>query len=173
MNPNVLNKSNENPLASIFGFMGINPVPDYSEVINFLVKYGADCNLHNEEYDNVYAIEHHYETPFMQAVWCRCFDYADIMAEKGNADVNLALSGGITITIMALYNEIEYSNLLSTLLRCIVYPADSKEYQMKLEIIQEFERQGVNYYNEPVPEEIKKQIQNLYPDTWEEYIKVY
>ncbi|WP_318679760.1 hypothetical protein [Treponema sp.] len=44
---------------------------------------------------------------------------------------------------------------------------------MKNEIIQDCKNQGIDYYSEPIPEETLDKIKKLYPDTWEEYIKVY
>ena len=49
----------------------------------------------------------------------------------------------------------------------------SKGYQMKMEIIDEFARQGVNYWETKIPKDRLEQIQKLYPNTWEEYIKKY
>ena len=59
------------------------------------------------------------------------------------------------------------------LLRCLIYPLDSKEYKIKMEIFEEFRRQGVDYYSEPIPENIVEIIKHLYPDSSDEYLKVY
>lgn len=44
---------------------------------------------------------------------------------------------------------------------------------MKLEIIDELTKQGIDYYSARVPEEAKILLSKLYPDKWEEYIKIY
>ncbi len=44
---------------------------------------------------------------------------------------------------------------------------------MKMEIVEEFARQGVNYWDTEIPSERLEQIKNIYPDTWEEYLKKY
>ncbi|WP_312648361.1 hypothetical protein [Aminipila sp.] len=49
----------------------------------------------------------------------------------------------------------------------------SKGYTMKMEIVEEFARQGVNYWDTEIPSERLEQIKNIYPDTWEEYLKKY
>jgi hypothetical protein len=44
---------------------------------------------------------------------------------------------------------------------------------MKMEIIEEFMRQGVNYWDTEIPERTLEQIKHIYPNTWEKYIKKY
>jgi hypothetical protein len=46
-------------------------------------------------------------------------------------------------------------------------------YKMKMEIVDEFTRQGVNYWETKIPKDRLSQIKKVYPDTWEEYIKKY
>ncbi|WP_300386720.1 ankyrin repeat domain-containing protein [Clostridium sp.] len=59
------------------------------------------------------------------------------------------------------------------ILRYWVYDLGSKEYKMKMEIVEEFARQGVNYWETEIPNSALQQIKKLYPNTWEEYIKKY
>lgn len=49
----------------------------------------------------------------------------------------------------------------------------SKGYTMKMAIVEEFARQGVNYWDTEIPSERMEQIKDIYPDTWEEYLKKY
>lgn len=58
-------------------------------------------------------------------------------------------------------------------LRSWIYPINSPEYKMKMEIVKEFERQGVNYWDTKIPEPTLETIKKIYPDTWKEYIKQY
>ena len=60
-----------------------------------------------------------------------------------------------------------------TILRNWVFSLDSKEYKMKMEIVEEFARQGVNYWDTKINKYTLEHIKKLYPDTWEEYIKKY
>lgn len=60
-----------------------------------------------------------------------------------------------------------------TRIRRWVYDLDSKEHKIKMEIVEEFSRQGVNYWETKIPEDTLEQIKKLYPNTWEEYIKKY
>jgi ankyrin repeat protein len=59
------------------------------------------------------------------------------------------------------------------ILRNWVFGLDSKEYKIKMEIVKEFARQGVNYWDTKVNQRTLEHIQKLYPDRWEEYIKKY
>ena len=59
-------------------------------------------------------------------------------------------------------------------LRYWVFDLDSKGHQMKIEIVEEFARQGVDYWATEIPSKyVLEHIQALYPDTWEEYIQKY
>jgi ankyrin repeat protein len=59
------------------------------------------------------------------------------------------------------------------ILRDWVFDLNSKEYKIKKEIIAEFARQGVNYWDTKIPKFTLEHIKKLYPKTWEEYIKRY
>lgn len=59
------------------------------------------------------------------------------------------------------------------ILRDWVYDLGSKEHKMKMEIVEEFARQGVNYWETEIHPSTLEKIQKLYPDTWQEYIKQY
>ncbi len=50
---------------------------------------------------------------------------------------------------------------------------NSNEYYAKKEVIKFLKERGLDYDKEPITPALLKRIQNLYPDTWEEYIKVY
>lgn len=45
--------------------------------------------------------------------------------------------------------------------------------ERKMEIVDEFARQGEDYWATEIPKNRLDQIQKLYPDTWEEYISRY
>ncbi|WP_432406692.1 ankyrin repeat domain-containing protein [Wukongibacter sp. M2B1] len=59
------------------------------------------------------------------------------------------------------------------ILRNWVFDLDSREYKIKMEIIEEFTRQGVDYWDTPINKSTLEHIKKLYPQTWEEYIKKY
>lgn len=59
------------------------------------------------------------------------------------------------------------------ILRNWVFELDSNEYRLKMDIVREFIRQGVDYWNAEIPSRTLEHIQKLYPDSWEEYIQRY
>lgn len=59
------------------------------------------------------------------------------------------------------------------ILRSWVYDLNSEKYKIKMGIVEEFARQGVNYWNTEINKYTLEQIKKRYPDTWEEYIKKY
>ena len=59
------------------------------------------------------------------------------------------------------------------LLRYWVLDLDSKEYKVKMEIIKEFKRQGIDYSNTKPEERILEYIKKLFPKNWMEYLKRY
>ena len=59
------------------------------------------------------------------------------------------------------------------MLRLLVYPLDSEMHKIKMEIVKEFKRQGIDYFSEPIPEQSLKLVKMLYPDNWEEYLRQY
>ena len=59
------------------------------------------------------------------------------------------------------------------LLRGWIFDIDSEKYKIKMEIVDEFMRQGVDYWNSEIPMHDLQTIVDMYPDTWREYIKQY
>jgi hypothetical protein len=59
------------------------------------------------------------------------------------------------------------------ILRDWTYELDSKKYKIKMEIVDEFARQGVNYWDAKINKFTLEHIKKRYPDTWEEYLKMY
>jgi len=59
------------------------------------------------------------------------------------------------------------------LLRHWIFTLGSKKHMLKMQIVEEFKRQGVDYWSTEIPESRLDQIKKLYPDTWEEYIQKY
>lgn len=139
-------------------------------------------------------------TALMLASSLGATDCVELMMQRGRADISLRADGRSSAAEYALFNNkiktahtlicmyharIADSVIIDTVLikkteikpvfflRGIVYPLKSKEYKLKKEIIKELKNQGVDYYSEPVPDDIRDKIIKLYPDTWEEYIKVY
>ena len=113
---------------------------------------------------------------------------AKLLVEKGKCNIDLLDNTGHSAVYYALkYQEIYLVNYLIVdqkgdikndislcpLLKEMIYPLDSEEYKLKKEIIKEFENQGIDYYSEPIPDDVLEKIKKEYPNNWEEYIKVY
>ncbi|QNO14322.1 ankyrin repeat domain-containing protein [Alkalicella caledoniensis] len=64
-------------------------------------------------------------------------------------------------------------NYTIDLLRDWVSDLDSEEYILKMEVVKEFLRQGVNYWHTEVTDKRLKSIMKLYPNDWQEFIKLY
>lgn len=76
-------------------------------------------------------------------------------------------------TIILDENDDNEKLYLVNLLRFWVFDLDSEEYKMKMEIVEEFARQGVDYWDTSIPKRMLNYIKKRYPGTWEEYIKKY
>lgn len=59
------------------------------------------------------------------------------------------------------------------LLRYWVLDLDSNEYKVKMEIVKEFKRQGIDYSKTKPEERILEYIKKLFPINWMEYLKRY
>lgn len=71
--------------------------------------------------------------------------------------------------------EIEYEkpHLPISLLEDWLVELDSKEHKLKMEIVEEFKRQGQDYWSiEKHPKTVER-IQKIYPNNWEEYLRKY
>lgn len=56
-----------------------------------------------------------------------------------------------------------------------VYKLDTEEYRKKMVIVQEFKKQGIDYFDSSrkIPKGRLNQIKKLYPDNWEEILEKY
>ena len=54
-----------------------------------------------------------------------------------------------------------------------IFELGSEKHSTKLEIVDEFKNQGVDYWSEKKSERIVEQIKMLYPNTWEKYLEEY
>ncbi|MDE6697805.1 MAG: hypothetical protein K2K25_13070 [Muribaculaceae bacterium] len=85
-------------------------------------------------------------------------DYNEIY-EAGDTDSQLCKSRG-------------YATVADKL-RYVFVPLDSREYEFKLRVIEFLQKKGLDYYKTEIPKHALNLIKDKYPDSWEEYIKVY
>lgn len=171
--------------------------------VQLLLRYGADTNRNyiGKEIDGIKSIIKPGTSPLMHSI-SSGIEKTKALVEAG-ADINYKNENGITAAIQALYgNNPQYAHYLIVekkakvsesyyrrksygnqdpneklypidLLRYWVFDLDSKEYKMKMDIVEEFARQGVDYWSTEILDDILQQIKKLYPNIWEEYIKKY
>lgn len=196
MNPNADRGNGETPLDSTFISGAVFPPLILTDMIPLLIEYGADCNLKKQKYFDKIAI-----TPFMNAIILDRLDIAKTMMQYSKIDVDLKTDSPCLMTAAdyALFkNNIDCAHFLIceckanieepfylsenfldkpiypvSLLRRMIYPLNSEQYKLKQEIIEEFKMHNIDYYSEEIPDDIFEIIKINYPDTWEEYIKVY
>jgi ankyrin repeat protein len=72
-------------------------------------------------------------------------------------------------------NKINYGkpHMPISLLEKWLYPLGSEKHQLKMEIVDEFERQGQNYWAMQKHPKTIERIKKIYPDNWQEYLQKY
>ncbi len=96
-------------------------------------------------------------------------EYAHYLIVKKKANVSDPYYRGRTYGDENPYDEFFAVDIL----RRWVYDLDSEKHKIKMEIVDEFARQGVNYWDTEINKFTLERIKKRYPDTWEEYIKKY
>lgn len=117
---------------------------------------------------------------------------ADINPKEGTSPLDMAIAlDKMEIALYLLENGADYNEkyeakdvdsrqsrtrgyaTVADKLRYVMVPLDSREYQYKLKVIDFLKERGLDYYETEIPEHALKLIKDKYPDTWEDYIKVY
>ncbi|MCC9065943.1 ankyrin repeat domain-containing protein [Flavobacterium piscisymbiosum] len=135
----------------------ISYVDEYSlEKVKLLIDAGADINYFNngpEVYTNL---------PLADALIHNNMEALLFLLEKG-----------------AEYNKVMYTMgdghkvfILEGLRKSLI-ELDSKQYKYKLRVVAFLKKHGLNYEKEPIPDYVLKEIINLHPKDWEEYLKKY
>jgi hypothetical protein len=124
--------------------------------VKTLVEAGANINYKNEFND----------LPLAQALIYKHYDVVLYLLKEG-ADYSLML-----------YDRIEFSNdgekiYLVDILREHLLPLDSKEYKLKMEIVEFLEQKGIYYRKVPIPDFVVKEAKDTYPKSWKEYLEKY
>lgn len=98
-------------------------------------------------------------------------EYAYYLIVEKNADVTQPYKYGKSVTLGE--DEEDDFHYPINLLRHWVVDLDSYDYEIKMAIVEEFERQGINYWETEIDKYTLELIKRSYPDTWQEYIKKY
>jgi len=135
------------------------------DLVNMLIKNKADINYENE-YGQSALIE------------CTMLD---------NYNITLCLlQNGADYTKPILYRpddsipvEQQAAEDKSTpiylvdILRETLLDLDTEEYQYKMEVVRFLKTKGIDYRKAPIPEFIKQRAQEMYPETWKQYLEIY
>ncbi|MBG9734184.1 ankyrin repeat domain-containing protein [Paenibacillus alvei] len=196
-NPDLANTRGETPLFIAAGYSWIDrEAKKDPKYVKLLLSYDANPNLNyiqGDEYDNITKTG---TSPLMKSIGCGIEKTKALV--EGGAEINHKTPSGETAAIVALMvggpnatlAGMEYAKYLIVekkakvsepysgkhpvdILRDWVYPLDSEEYKIKMEIVKEFSNQGVNYWDTKANDYTIMQIKKAYPDSWEEYLKRY
>lgn len=165
------------------------------EALKLLLKYGGDPNSRRRVTGNRWDSD---ATALMESIISlnniddlRCMELllrsgADVAAVAGEEQSNvfdlagvhcdkilLLLRYGAEIDLPIYCRDWDEYLTLPEELRRLTFSLDSKSYKDKLKLIEYLKTRGVDYYSYPIREATIKKIKEEYPDTWEEYIKVY
>lgn len=69
--------------------------------------------------------------------------------------------------------EGQEQNLLWRLRWIYQIPLDSEEHRLKMQVVDSLMKRGLNYWEYPVPEVVKKSIMKQHPTDWEEFLQKY
>ena len=147
----------------------INSIGCGIEKVKALVEAGADINNKTES-GNTAAIR---ALGFGSgAVLIENRKYAHYLIVEKKADITEPYFTPRNQALLFPNEDIKESYPVNLLKRWVC-SLDSEDYKLKMEIVEEFARQGVDYWATEIPQDILREIQHRYPDTWEEYIKNY
>lgn len=123
------------------------------EVVELLIKYGADVNYRNEYEDAALS----------RATMQDKYEIVLVLLKNG-ANYNYP--------IFYRYSEKRYLNLIDVLRESVI-DMNTKNYKYKMEVVSFLRSKGIEYNNVPIPEYIKKSIKENYPNSWQEYLQKY
>lgn len=124
--------------------------------VKLLVEAGANINYRNE----------FNQFPLCEALMFKHFDVVLYLLQRG-AEYN-----GVFID-RTQYGSEGKKLFIADMLREILLPLDSKEYQEKMEVVNFLETHGINYRNTPIPDYVTEEAKKKYPDTWKDYLEKY
>lgn len=158
-NPNVVENKrvsdDDSPLQTALSSAISYSDPNSFYKIELLIQSGADLNFPKEISDNI-------EIPIGVAIKRDRMDIALYFLKNG-ADYK-----------RKMYNMIDGREvyILEALRQCL-FELDSHQYNLKMEIVAFLKDKGMNYFDEPIPDYIIKEVEKKYPKNLEEYLNRY
>lgn len=135
----------------------INPLDENGlQKVKLLVEAGADINYSNE------GKPAYTKLPIADALTADKMDIVLYLLKNG-ADYK-----------KGMYRTVDDQEVyILEALRNSIFDLNSPAYQKKLEVIAFLKSKGLDYYKEPIPDYILKEIKKKYPENWEECIRKY
>lgn len=158
-NPNVVeNKrvlNDDTPLQTALSSAISYSDPNSFYKIELLIQSGADLNFPEEISDSI-------EIPIGVAI------------KRDRMDIALYFLKNGANYRRKMYNMIDGREvyILEALRQCL-FELDSHQYDLKMEIVAFLKDKGMNYFSEPIPDYIIKEIEKKYPGNLEEYLMRY
>ena len=135
----------------------INPLDENGlQKVKLLVEAGADINYSNE------GKPAYTKLPISDAITADKMDIVLYLLKHG-ADYK-----------KGMYKTVDDQEVyILEALRNSMFDLQSSDYQRKLEVITFLKGKGLDYYKEPIPDYVLKDIKKKYPKNWEEYARKY
>lgn len=189
-NPNVQDSQGDTPLIESLNtpthhFIGKYYPDDPAIMVKAFLKHGASPDICNDKLQSPLM----YAAKSYLVLLDDSYTILKLLIEIGNCNINLLDADGHSVAYYFLNDlygikaahyliverkaDLTNDPELCSSLRKHVYKLDSEEYKLKMEIVNEFKNQGIDYFTEPVPENILNSIKKEFPDSWEDYLKVY
>jgi hypothetical protein len=135
----------------------INPLDENGlQKVKLIVEAGADINYSND------GKPAYTKLPIADALTADKMDIVLYLLKNG-ADYK-----------KGMYRTVDDQEVyILEALRNSIFDLNSPAYQKKLEVIAFLNSKVLDYYKEPIPDYILKEIKKKYPKNWEEYVRKY
>ena len=140
------------------------------DVSKLLIEYGANIDYKTKSN----------RTSAVISLLTKNVETAHLLIVENRAKVTESFSANFLLNNSS--NGLENSNLNKMMNRELfpidllsnwIFPIGSDKHLLKMEIVKEFERQGLDYFGREIPNRTVEQIEQLYPKTWKDYLKKY
>jgi ankyrin repeat protein len=131
------------------------------DMVTYIVEQGANVNFQNE----------YMQTALTMCMLLEHYDIALYLLEHG---MNYRLPIFIDHGDNAVWKPADDKPIyIVDVLRCDIFDLNSKDYKLKMKIVDFLKQKGVDYRNAPIPDHIRDAIQKKYPHRWEKFMKEY
>jgi len=135
------------------------------DLVKLLISKGADVNYQNE-FD---------QSALSESIMQKKYEVSYYLLQNG-ADYTRPIFYRPDYSVPSEKqdpNDKEKPMYLVDVLREAFLDFDTDEYKYKMEIVDFLKSKGIDYRATPIPDYIKKKVQEEYPNSWQEYLKKY